>query len=336
MELAPNPVAQKTSRVEWIDFAKAVSISLVTIIHFTPFWAPKYWLFLRDVIHDFRVPSLIVISGMFFRDIALSSYLRKRLSRLLVPFFVVGTVLFLLKFLSQQFVPVDKPVTLENLCLLFVNPINSYAPILWFLPALYVLGLVVVVMRKIMDYRLAFLVLFVCVVYVPWTGTLFDQIRMYAPYFAAGPIVLSIMSRPVRITVAVVGLVSCAVVYLGLQYINGPLKWGGLTYLGMVQSLAGVVAVLLVGRILEYFVQSAWLRKTFILISSSSMAIYLFHTVFESSARIVATITGVYKIVPFPVIAAIVCGLGVLGPVLLDRMVIQRNYWARRAILGEH
>jgi len=78
-------------RLEWIDFARGITIILMVLGHTTiPNYISKY-------IWSFHMPLFFVVSGMMYNPIKYESFgvlLKKKIKKLVIPYFFFSAIVF--------------------------------------------------------------------------------------------------------------------------------------------------------------------------------------------------------------------------------------------------
>lgn len=107
---------------------------------------------LRRWIYSFHMPLFFFISGYLFAyttpvfsQLDTGKLLTKKVRRLLIPYFVLGSILFGIKALFSQYSYADRDFSVISYCKMFFAPQASYSTLgyLWFLPALFLIFLIV-------------------------------------------------------------------------------------------------------------------------------------------------------------------------------------------------
>lgn len=135
---------KQNQRIEWADLAKFVGI-------FCMVWgqagvSPN----VDIIIHVFHMPVFFFISGYLFKMERFS--LKKKVTSLLVPYFVFGTGLFVIWKLISKMVtlPVDYSVKEFARGLFYDNTIMApYACIQWFLTCLFLTEIAFYFLKKV-------------------------------------------------------------------------------------------------------------------------------------------------------------------------------------------
>ncbi len=123
------------NRISWVDTLKAIGILSVILGHIqTPFTA---------FIFSWHMPLFFFIAGFFIKyDISSREFITKDFKRLMIPYFIfsiLALIIETLKRLSINKENLDYFFELKGIFLYmdYPNLINTYAFVLWFLPALF-------------------------------------------------------------------------------------------------------------------------------------------------------------------------------------------------------
>lgn len=109
-------------------------------------------------IYSFHMPLFFFISGYLFAyttpvfsKLDAGKLLTKKVRRLLIPYFVLGSVLFAIKALFSQYSYADRDFSVISYCKMFFAPQASYSTLgyLWFLPALFLIFLIVALFCRV-------------------------------------------------------------------------------------------------------------------------------------------------------------------------------------------
>lgn len=159
--------------------------------------------FLHDWIYSFHMPLFFMISGYLFShtndsltDINPQKFIRKKTLRLLVPYVVLGIILYGIKYCFAGFSHASRDFSVSNFFLMFISPGNENSTMgyLWYLFTLYIIFLLVLSLSMIkIDLKnpiCALLTLAVAVIFI----YCFPKIRLfnlssvmqYLPYFLIG------------------------------------------------------------------------------------------------------------------------------------------------------
>ncbi|MCB9495460.1 MAG: hypothetical protein H6686_01050 [Fibrobacteria bacterium] len=80
---------------------------------------------------------------------------------------------------------------------------------------------------------------------------------------------------------------------------------------------------------------SGIVRRSILLIGTTTMSIYLFHATFESAIRISIYQSGIRHHLPFELGAFIACIVAISAPILLQKYMIDRYGILQRLLLGD-
>lgn len=138
-----NMTVKHTDRIQFIDLAKGICIFLVVAGHVFNNEHTDANLFMIS----FRMPLYFVLSGLFFSLYgSFREFLVKKVNKLIIPF----TAFYLISFIFRIFTNILQGETIEwskalSIC---YEDISSNAPI-WFLPCLFICGLLFYTITKI-------------------------------------------------------------------------------------------------------------------------------------------------------------------------------------------
>lgn len=319
-------------RIVFIDIAKALCIISVVIGHYNPEGAPKWWVYLHDLIYAFHMPLFMFASGFVYiatRKIeqVYGDFIMKKIKRLMIPYFVVSTIVISLKLLTENHVYVENPKTMMSFVRMFYLPEAGY--FLWFIWALWWMFVILPFFRT-KSQRMILLAASILLYYVPFNITdifCFNQFKAMLIYFVLGVCFYdwkSMFSKLERIP---------TIIYVALFLIifNVYGSWGGYR---MVVPFLGIAATISFAKLVDKSnVKKEWLM----IISTSSYIIYLFHTTFEGFAKAV-----VFKVpylqnmednMVFGVGALFIVACGVFGPIILCKTLFKR-YVVTRVLFG--
>ena len=159
--------------IKIISFLQVFTIILVVIGHtFIGEICETPLIYLHDWIYGFHMPMFMVLSGYLFsfhyeknvNQQTIGTFLRRKALRLLLPYFILSTIVFFLKSHIPQYAarPISFSVTDYFHQLLF--PYDNVMGHFWFLPTLMIIFVIVIFIAKTplkMNKHLILLVLFV-------------------------------------------------------------------------------------------------------------------------------------------------------------------------------
>jgi fucose 4-O-acetylase-like acetyltransferase len=323
---------------EWMLIAKGIGIILVVVGHFHPVVSPNYWSVMRKIIYLFHMPLFFILSGYLYnhgkysyRDLIIT-----KTKRLLYPFASIAAVFFLIKYLAGMVVNIDHPVNIDSVYALLLDPVHSYMPLLWFVHALFFIFAIYPLARLFMN---NFLILFFLLIINVIFGSdylIFGNALANIPFFVVG-VILKENKKISKMNISE-----------DWRYVVAPLVMFSLTYMirlsfdivsvfeypvHLFLGIAGSLFVINISNFISVF-SNKKIKDVLQQIGYYSMAIYLFHTLFESTVRI--GFLQVFKStqVPFELVAFIAISCGVVFPLVLEKEVLRKNMITKRFVLG--
>ncbi|MFH0809760.1 MAG: acyltransferase family protein [Pseudomonadota bacterium] len=325
--------------VKTVLVAKGIAIILVVIGHYRPPGAPEYWATLRAGIYTFHMPLFFLLSGYLYHGLKKRSYrdhLKNKLHRLIIPFLSVALFFLAVKYLPNCYLKLENPITTASVINVFLDPWNSYIPMLWFVYTLLLIFMLYPALELCVKKPGHILLLSILIFLIPMPHLFcLDKLSENLPYFSLG-VLLSYHVRLDRkqplLASALILVASAMICYLPAHIATSCDSHRCLTLIKLATGMTGcLLCLLLSNKIQEYFPTSIalWLAT----VGVFSMSIYLFHTLFESSARVVF-----YQLMRadnhFEARALFAVASGVLMPMVLARYVLQRFYFTRKYLLG--
>jgi hypothetical protein len=213
--------------------------------------------------------------------------------------------------------------------------VNSYAPLLWFIQALFLI-FVIYPLAKLFLSDLAILLVLLAINEVFGSKyPFFGNALAYMPFFTVGVMVRqSAGSSADQIPTRWTYLVASLVIFTSGCY----LEFSGATSFEVgyaFKCLLGVMGSLFIINLSHAIarLERSKIRNALIQMGVYSMTIYLFHPIFESAVRV-----GFAQLkhwdAPFELVALIAIGVGVGVPMVLEREVLRRYWVTRKFILG--
>ncbi len=326
------------SSTDWIVIAKGIGIILVVVGHFYPDTSPLYWSDIRIIIYSFHMPLFFVLSGYLYIQgkYAYRELVKIKIRRLLYPFASIAVGLCLVKYLAGHFVNLENPVDGRSIIAVVTDPVKSYAPLLWFLQALFLIFCIYPLARLFLN-AVLILLLFLIVDEVFGSKYLvLGRVVANMPFFAFGvilresPLLTKVImgSAPRYLAVALVMFVlGCGVQMSASSAVASD---------SIVQFALGVVGTLLVVNVSHAIADRADNRMRTVLLRTGyySMTIYFFHSMFEGAARISLVQISRYTPVPFLLMALAAVTAGVVIPMALEKQLIRKSRIACKLVLG--
>ena len=307
-------------RLKEYDLAKGIGIILVVLGHFFPEGAPHWYAVLRQVIYSFHMPLFLFVSGFVYmhtrRDISYGTFLKKKVNRIVVPYFLVSFLFIAIKLVPQAFsVYVKNPVTLSSFLKVFYYP--EAAVSFWYLWALWWFFMIVPLLRS-KGSRLMMLFASVVVAWIPLN--LPDIFALPKVHEMFRYFMLGVVAYDFRDSFQWAGKVPSAFIYI-LFVVLASLKFAAGVPLGLLLAVSGIWAVLRLSANVVPAVDNGrmkWLSA----VSSASYTIYLFHPVFIAAclALLKALSVPLNNGVVFAVTATGVTLVSVIGPMAI-RMI---------------
>ena len=125
-------------RLDYIDWAKALSIFFIVIAHFL-----KEEHILRIMLYSFHVPIFFLVSGILFKQTSFT----KLFKRIIIPYLFYYLVSSVLVIILD-----NKPVTILLDVFYFNGKLDLWNSVLWFLPCYYiVMNLMSILLRLFKD-----------------------------------------------------------------------------------------------------------------------------------------------------------------------------------------
>jgi len=227
-------------------------------------------------IYNFHMPLFFLISGYLFSftnvdfiNISFESFVWKKVKRLLVPYFVIGTVIYLIKFAFSSLSHVSREFTFCNFLYMFVAPCtpNSTMGYLWYLITLFMVFLIVLAVSRLhIDLKMTsvclLLILFLWVMdeFLPQMYLFnLSEVIHYTPFFLMGILfnmyektILPFIKRVGWSAPLILGVLSVILVYHPLPSLYGMYR--------IVASIVGILfSISLCTLLLQYEQLTVWL-----------------------------------------------------------------------------
>jgi len=330
--------SSETKTLQWIYYAKGISILLVVIAHFYPESSPGYWVELRNIIASFVMQLFFILSGFLYKHnkYAYFDLLKIKANRLLFPFISVAAVFFLFKYLAGNIFHIENPLDIRSVYALILDPTYSFMPLLWFIHALFIIFVLYPLVRFFLNNILVFLFFIAANSFLGSDFIVLGDTVYFMPFFVLGVIIKDHKSFSeklfgaswlhVLLPVVIFTLFYYARAFIVIEY------W--LTYLfEFVLAVTGSLFVINLSHVLNSF-ELKKVNRILFEIGYYTLTIYLFHTLFVSGVRI-AFLQGIDFIqIPFEVIAIIATFCGVFFPMELERRLLRKYSITRRLFLG--
>ncbi|WP_448789919.1 acyltransferase family protein [Bacteroides graminisolvens] len=176
----------------YVSLAKGFGILLVIAGHFTTVkYAPGFYNAFRDWIYAFHMPLFMSLSGFLFAyslkrssgQLPFWSFVRKKFTRLMVPYFFVSAVIALIKW----YFPKGRIVNYGYLTDLLYMNVGGVAVFLWFLYALFLIFLIAAVFVQFKRGHMAMGVVALPLFFMTLPDVFFlSYVKVYLLYFWLG------------------------------------------------------------------------------------------------------------------------------------------------------
>ena len=335
-----NSIETKQESLQWIFIAKGIGIILVVIGYFYPTGSPAYWKGLNNIIYSFHMPLFFIISGYLYNHTkySYSTLIKNKIKRLLYPFITIAIVFLFIKYISGLFVNLGHPVGLLSIYALFVDPVHSYMPLLWYLQALFIIFAIYPLIRNLVknNYLILLLFLFVNMIFGvnhPVIGNAFANM----PFFVAGMVLKENWTGTLLAKIKDATLIYTVAPALIFALIYSFFKANFFeSYAYSVNFLLGMLGSLFVINLSHTIdiMHNKGFKKKIAMIGYYAMSIFLFHTFFESAIRIGCIQVLNFVQIQFEVIAIIAIVAGVIFPLQFEKFILRKNKITKKLVLG--
>lgn len=323
-------------RYIWVDIAKAICIVLVVLGHYNPDGSPEWYKVINRLIYSFHMPLFLFASGFIYAATKRDEerylpFISKKVKRLMIPYFSTSIIIITLKFLTQGSEFVENPITPLAYIEMFYKPSAGY--FLWYVWALFLMFLLIPFFKNLRSRLILLsgsLALYFWPIHFPQEFCL-EQFRIMLVYFVLGvilydqKIIWKKILHPYAITGAAIGFIgafTCRIIYT----INT-------LWILFFISVLGILITCKIAMNIER--KKGKIKHYLLLIASSSYIIYLFHTTFQGFAKSILHKFSINSQDPFIFIASacITIAAGLICPILLDRLILQK-YKISRFLFG--
>ena len=325
----PEPAAV---RYEYIDRAKGLAIVLVVVGHAVANQPPRgaqwYWT-LKDGIYLFHMPLFVFLSGLamgfsFHAPTGLDDYvrgLRRRTSRLLTGYLLLGLMIFAGKLAFQQVAIVDNPVHGVGALLdLLLRPNESPSRFLWYVYTLSLLYAAVPLLFLATSGRMWPLLILAGVLPALPSGTLltWSKLQELSLYFVLG-VVAGRNHAFFETLLRRVWAPALASFIVLVPWAPRDSVWAWICAMSAIVGLLGLLRQPWMGRL-----------KNLQWIGTFTLSIYLFNTMFIGLLKMAWVPLFGWEGVRFIPALLALCAFGVLGPIALKRWVLRRVSFLER------
>ncbi len=176
-------MGMKTKKIPYITFLQSFAVFLVCIGHSLPLdnatgEFPLVFGIIHNILYSFHMPLFFAIAGFLFiysmesknYNIEFKDFIQKKLKKLIIPYFSIGTIAYLLKtFIFNSFAYRPSQPSLSFYLSSMFAPENNPDKYLWFLPVIFVIFVIAFFIKRINILKLftiSFIILFF-VKYIP-------------------------------------------------------------------------------------------------------------------------------------------------------------------------
>lgn len=193
----------KQKRIEWVDYAKGISIILVVLHHAitrNPEGAffNETLLYINDTLKFFRMPLFFFVSGLFLYKTlqrGLKDFLKTRILNLFYLFALWGLIRYLMEIIIPYFILANER-TPEDFKLILYHFIDPYRN--WFIYALLIFFLITRLTKRALIFTFAFSIIMLTVSVQNGNHhepTFFDELSRYYPMFLLGYFTSDLIKR---------------------------------------------------------------------------------------------------------------------------------------------
>ena len=295
----------KTEKINFISTARVIGILLVVYGHSYPFdvYIPGFLWEVQRWIYQFHMPLFIFISGYLLAKTSrgAGNYIGNRAVKLLVPYLVLSLAAYVPKVMVQSLLNDSAELSLGYLLRTELVPRENVWGHFWYIPVVFLLGCIGIVMLKYMRedkaVRFAALAVSFALLFLPATTDwlALEDIRKTAFYFILGMVV--------SLTPKCTGALKCPLWLLGL-----PVSM----LLGGIPAACGMIGcICFVGTRWEV---RGWLKA----VEAHSFTIYLLSWPAQAVAEVVFN-----KVLHLPALIVMICmfASGVIVPMICVKIL---------------
>lgn len=321
---------RKAPEVKWINYAKAIAISLIVYRHaltgmqdtgveFSP-----VLIISNDIFMSFSMQLFMMLSGIFFyksfKKRTLSSFVKNKISTILWPYFVWVCIQLTIQIILSSYT--NRQRGIEDYTLLFTHPrqLDQF----WYLYALFVVTLTHALLNTLKLPKWAYLVIGIILYFLAPTFIEIDIIYLttyFYIFYAIGDFLADkLLDAQLKNRDIYLSLSASSILLLISQ-------WFYLT-----QSTISNIYLLIIGLIGSFFmitIAIAFERQKnsplLVKIGKKSMAIYLIHVLIVAATRIF--LIKVLSLENEGIILLISVILGILVPIIFHDLTKKKFWW---------
>jgi fucose 4-O-acetylase-like acetyltransferase len=329
------------NKIESVYVIKGVAIALVVIGHYIPTTSPEYWHRINKLIYSFHMPLFFIVSGYLygFSPPAFHSYanhLKNKAKRLLIPFISISILYLVIKIVAGLFFKLKFPVSINSLISIFINPLDSYLPLLWFVYSLFIIFAIFPLFCYSVNYNLVLLGILVMLLYLLGLKTkifCLDLVFYNLPAFTFGFIVsfLNIDIDNIKpYQLKIIGIISIMLFVTTYLFKNT----GAINdlYVDFLIYLFGSIACIALS--ISIYLANLTITRYLKIMGIFSMGIYLLHTMFSGIVGIIFSQVIRGDNLMFFCGAAIAISIGIILPIILEKYILRKYKITKKLFLG--
>jgi len=323
-------------RIYTIDIARAISIILVVTGHFQPEGSPSWWMSFYDVLHTFRMPLFLAVSGYTYiyllnerkdKQRTYKNFVLHKFQRLMIPYFFISVFIIGTKLLFGGNSAAENPVSYASFYEMFYTP--AAGPFVWFVYVLFFIFLIIPHFNTRKGLTILFaisLILHFIPIAMPLQLEYLRYFKSMLVFFVAGCLFYEwrslrtlIMNTNFFIFVAFfVVFYVMAVMSNANQFISS--LWG------FMASLFGAIMIV---KFAKFISEKEKIQQVFLSVAACSYTIYLFHTTSEGFAKAVFGRLHLGQYIgynlSFILEAIVVISFGVIAPLILHHIITRKS-----------
>lgn len=269
------------NRVEWVDYAKGITIILVVLHHATyrELYSESISYF-NSILELIRMPLFFFISGLFIhRSITgeRSDFVRKKVMPLLYLFVLWSIIRYFTDTVPRRLFLEENESNLSNLFVIFIDPSGTY----WYIYALLVFLIMTRFIRSIPAIALSFSMLFFVISFQVGDYTFLFKLARFYPFFLLGYLTSSFVIdkaskvRSYHLVVPFLGFAAVAFMHSGI-IANESLSF-------FMSGSIGIISGIIIAVFLTKFSMFSWLSY----VGKNTLIIYLLHYIPHSAFKLI-------------------------------------------------
>ena len=318
-------------RIYTIDIARAISIILVVAGHFNPENSPLGWQVFYYVLHTFRMPLFLAVSGYTYLYLqreredkrrSYGTFVANKFQRLIIPYFFISVIVITIKLLVGNADAAENPVTWMSFVEMIYYP--AAAPFVWFVYVLFMVFLIIPFFnttKKLAALFVAALILHFAPIDLPEKFFFVNYFNKMLVFFVTGCLFYELrhVRNAIMNTHFLIFTASFILFYLLTNHLAS-------TVCHFIASLCGVVMII---KMAKYISGKDKMQQILLSVAACSYTIYLFHTTFMGFAKAACTKLALHTYIgdmaSFAIMAIIVISSGVIAPMVLHHIIVRKS-----------